>query len=512
MLTSVRWKRCCVCISSTFSGLAGGVVRKRTGRYAEVYPLVVRPCRDGYVSIGVVTDEEFDRLAIAFGLAGLVSDERFSTKEARGQHRDALDQELAPFLTSHDADEIVALLQSNAVGSARVVDTRQVLENPQLRYRRFWTSPTDVNDSLMPGNPVPAATVYASSDRKTPRGPRSCLPAHQRAATARLPLEGIVVLDFTAFWAGPSATACLGDLGAQIIWVERPRSRIDVDTQDANPRALAQYLYHQKMNRHKRSVVLDLGTLAGREAARRLASRADVLVENFRPGVAHQLGLGPSELCTALPDLIYVSLSGFGSGGPWGEWRSYGPNIEAASSVMARTGYRGGEPLRLGHALPDGVGGVVGALAVMRGLRERDERGCGGWFDISQLEAYVAASGEDILATSLTGISAPRNGNRSQLEGIQGVFPCRGDDQWIAIRLAGPADVECFAALAALPALVQTAKARPRDNDQIDRLIKAYTILRDKRELAQTLQEAGLEAFAAMTSQDSGRGPPSGRA
>ena len=265
-------------------------------------------------------------------------------------------------------------------------------------------------------------------------------------ASPGLPLEGVIVLDFTAFWAGPSATRCLADMGADVIWVERPRSRLDPDEKIAHPAVLAQHLYHLKMNRHKRSVILDLETPAGREAALALAARADIVVENFRPGVADRLGLGPSALCAAFPRLVYVSLSGFGGSGPWESWRSYGPNIEAASSILARTGYAGGEPLRLGHALPDGVGGVAGALAALRGLRERDERGVGGWFDISQLEVYAALSGEAILAASISGAAQPRIGNRSHSGAVQGVFPCRGHDQWIAIRLADQADMDRFAA------------------------------------------------------------------
>ena len=150
---------------STFSALAGGSVRKRTGRYAEVYPLVVRPCKDGYVSLGVVTDEEFDRLAIAFDRFDLAADARFSTKEARWENRDLLDAELAKFLMQHDADEVVALLQAGAVASSKVVDTRQVLTNPQLTYRGFWVSPSGsgARTPSMPGNPVPAATIYAIS-------------------------------------------------------------------------------------------------------------------------------------------------------------------------------------------------------------------------------------------------------------------------------------------------------------------------------------------------------------
>jgi crotonobetainyl-CoA:carnitine CoA-transferase CaiB-like acyl-CoA transferase len=252
------------------------------------------------------------------------------------------------------------------------------------------------------------------------------------------------------------------------------------------------------MNRNKKSVVLDLRTAEGRELARRLAAEADVLVENFRPGVMDGFGLGAAELCAGHRALVYVSLSGFGSTGPWSDRRSYGPTIEAASSIEGRTGYAGGEPLRLGHTLPDGVGGLVGALAALRGLRERDERGAGGWLDVSQLEAYVAVSGEELLRAGGRGV-LDRRGNRSRGGALQGVFPCAGDDAWVALRLADWSDVERLAALADLPGLVPLAAADPRDDAAAEAMIAGYTVRHDAHELAARLQAAGLEAFPALT-------------
>jgi crotonobetainyl-CoA:carnitine CoA-transferase CaiB-like acyl-CoA transferase len=209
-------------------------------------------------------------------------------------------------------------------------------------------------------------------------------------------------------------------------------------------------------------------------------------------------GLGPAELCATHPALVYVSLSGFGTTGPWSDRRSYGPTIEAASSIEARTGYAGDEPLRLGHTLPDGVGGLAGALAALRGLRERDERGPGGWFDVSQLEAYVAMSGEDLLLVG-SGCALDRRGNRSRDGALQGVFPCAGEDEWLALRLADRLDVERLAELADLPALVPVATNEPRDDDTAEAMIAGYTARHDKHELAARLQAAGLEAFPALT-------------
>ncbi|MBO0728444.1 MAG: CoA transferase [Acidimicrobiaceae bacterium] len=479
---------------STFSRLAVGILRERTGRYTEVYPLVVRPCRDGYVSLGIVTDAEFDRLAIAIGREDLVTDERFLDAGSRWIHRDDLDVELDGFLGNHDADQIVEMLTAAGIAVAKVVGPLEVTTNPQLVNRRFWDVGRGSDHSArMPGNPIPAAKRRSAGGR--PARPR--IPGVRARRAEGLPLRDVTVLDFTAFWAGPSATRWLADLGAKVIWIERPGSRIERDWSTADVTSRVMHVFHLKMNRNKQSMILDLADEAGREIARRLTEDVDVLVENFRPGVMTSLGLGPGDLCQANPGLVYVSLSGFGSSGPWATRRSYGPTIEAASSIEGRTGYLNGEPLRLGHTLPDGAGGLAGALVALRGLRERGEHGAGGWFDISQLEVYSAMSGEDIITASTTGAELPRIGNRSRYGAVQGVFPCAGDDEWIAIRLATSSDIEQLSALTSIPNLREAATP-PRDDELLESLISSYTKPHNKRELAACLQAQGLEAFPVL--------------
>jgi crotonobetainyl-CoA:carnitine CoA-transferase CaiB-like acyl-CoA transferase len=478
---------------STFSRLAAGIVRERTGRYTEVYPLVVRPCRQGYVSLGVVTDAEFDRLAIALGREDLLTDPRFCDKNARWDYRDELDAEFDRFLGVHDAEQVVGILEQHGVAVARVAGASDVLENPQLAYRSFWDCPYGPDRAArMPGNPLPAAKRSSHRARSTYESAAGSTDA------VSLPLNDVVVLDFTAFWAGPSATRWLADLGARVIWVERPNSRTDVSSRTTDTSALVQHLFHLKMNRNKQSVVLDLEDPADRYVAHQLATDADVLIENFRPGVMDRLGLGPLELCRSYPRLVYVSLSGFGWSGPWSGRRSYGPSIEAASSIEGRTGYPGGEPLRLGHTLPDGTAGLAGALAALRGLRERAESGTGGWFDLSQLEAYTAMSGEDLLLASISGQQLPRIGNRSRYGAIQGVYPCRGHDEWIAIRLVDQHDLSQLEKATGLSGLPSALPASPSDHDVIDARISSYTLNHDKHELTARLQNAGVEAFAVL--------------
>jgi crotonobetainyl-CoA:carnitine CoA-transferase CaiB-like acyl-CoA transferase len=456
---------------STFSMLAGGMIRQRTGRYYETYPLVARPCRDGHVLIGVVTDEEFDRFTLAIGRPDLAVDPRFIDKDARNAQRDALDAEMAPFLEAHDGDEVVAILHENGVAAAKVAGVEDVLANPQLAWREYW------HPGPVPGNPVPPVKAFAAGRTSPAVSPLA------RPRSGTLPLEGLVAADFSVYWAGPSCTRMLAELGARVIWVERPGSRNPADPNE--PSGNPMDVFYLKMNRRKESLVIDLASAEGWAAARALVARADVLVENNRPGVMDKLGLGAAELCAAHPGLVYVSLPGYGSSGPWSQRRSYGPAIGAGSGIEGRTGYPGDEPLRLGHALPDPVGGLAGALAVLRGLRQRAASGQGGWFDVSQLEAYVAISGEDFLAPR----PVERIGNASRWGFAQGVYPCAGSDEWIAIRLVDDADRAAFAGLTG---------AAPGD----DAGIAAFTRTRDKFAMMEELQAAGIEAFPALTPPD----------
>jgi crotonobetainyl-CoA:carnitine CoA-transferase CaiB-like acyl-CoA transferase len=375
---------------------------------------------------------------------------------------------MAPFLEAHDGDEVVVILHANGVAAAKVAGIDDILANPQLAFRNYW------RPGPLPGNPIPPARVFAKARQAPAASPLG------RPRTGTLPLEGLVVADFSVYWAGPSCTRMLAELGARVIWVERPGSRTRADPNETSGNPMD--VFYLKMNRRKESFVLDLASAEGRKAARALVACADVLVENNRPGVMDKLGLGAAELCAAHPGLVYVSLPGYGSAGPWSQRRSYGPAIGAASGIEGRTGYPGDEPLRLGHALPDPTGGLAGALAVLRGLRERAAHGQGGWFDVAQLEAYAAISGEDFLAPR----PVTRIGNASRWGFVQGVYPCAGADEWIAIRLADASDRAAFATLTG---------AAPGDNAAI----AAFTRTRDKFALMEELQAGGIEAFPALT-------------
>jgi crotonobetainyl-CoA:carnitine CoA-transferase CaiB-like acyl-CoA transferase len=472
---------------STFARTAAGELRRRTGRYTEVYPLTVRPCRDGHISIGVVSDAEFDKFAIAIDRPDLSADPRFADKDARWENRDALDDEMAPWLAAHDAEDVVRILQDGGVACAAVAGPLDITRNPQLLTRGYWREARC--GGVMPGDPLAHFHPFETSDATELRlGP-----------TGELPLAGVRVLDFTIFWAGPSTTRSLADLGAEVVWVERPGARLDCMIEpgtQATPVQTMMHLYDTKMFRGKRSIALDLEKPEDRAVAHALAREAHVVVENFRPGVANKLGVGPEELSRINPALTYVSLSGWGASGPWRDWRSYGPSIEAASSISGRTGYKGGAPLRLGHAFPDATGGLAGGFAAARGLRRAMEGGGGGWYDISQLEAYLAMSGEGIIEATGIGRGIARVGNRSRLGALQGVFACKGEDQWIAIRLESEEDCARFAQASGVAVSLES------DPDAIEPEIADFTRQQDKQALAAHLQADGLQAFAVLDAHE----------
>lgn len=203
------------------------------------------------------------------------------------------------------------------------------------------------------------------------------------------PLAGIRVLDFSRILAGPLATMVLADLGADVIKVERPGT--GDDTRSWGPPFVGEdAAYYLSVNRNKRSVAIDLQTPEGADTARRLAATADVVVENFRPGLMARFGLDFETLSAEYPRLVYCSLLAFGE--EESEARpGYDIIVQGMSGLMSVTGERGGHPVKVGVALLDVITGLYAANGIQAALRERDSTGAGRRVSVSLYEASVAA-------------------------------------------------------------------------------------------------------------------------
>ncbi|ETX29502.1 CaiB/BaiF CoA transferase family protein [Roseivivax isoporae] len=216
-----------------------------------------------------------------------------------------------------------------------------------------------------------------------------------------LPLAGLVVLDLTHVLAGPFASLTLGDLGARIIKVEKPGT--GDDTRAFPPFTKGKSAYFAAINHGKASIALDLKGEADRAIFERLLERADVLLENFRPGVMERLGYGWDSLHARYPGLIYGAVSGFGHTGPEARRPAYDMVVQARGGVMSITGEDGRDPVRVGASIGDIVAGMYLTQGVLAALVDRARTGRGRKVDVAMLDAQLAILEHAIAITSATG-------------------------------------------------------------------------------------------------------------
>jgi crotonobetainyl-CoA:carnitine CoA-transferase CaiB-like acyl-CoA transferase len=231
------------------------------------------------------------------------------------------------------------------------------------------------------------------------------------------PLANVRVLDLTRVLAGPTATQILGDLGADVIKVERPG--VGDDTRgwgppyltDAAGRETGESAYFLSANRNKRSVTIDLGQAEGCALVRRLARRSDVLIENFKVGDMARFGLGWQHLHGEMPGLVYCSISGFGQTGPYAAQAGYDFLIQGLGGIMSITGAADGPPTKVGVAVADIVCGLYAATAVLAALRHRDATGRGQYIDLALLDTQVAWLANQAMNYLIGGSAPGRLGN-----------------------------------------------------------------------------------------------------
>lgn len=250
-------------------------------------------------------------------------------------------------------------------------------------------------------------------------------------------LSGITVLDMTRVVAGPTATQCLGDFGADVIKVERPGEGDDVrhvgppwliDTQGRETR---ESTYFQAANRNKRSISVNFQTEEGAEILRKLAAQADVFVENFRPNTLTKYGLDYASLKQSNPRLVYCSVSGFGQTGPYASRSGYDFLMQAMSGLMSVTGEPDGPPMRVGVPIADILAGKDAVIGILMALRHRDLTGAGQHIDISLFESQVAAMLNTFTAWFNGGFEMPRTANDHPSAAPYGVY--RTSDGYLLI-------------------------------------------------------------------------------
>jgi CoA:oxalate CoA-transferase len=254
------------------------------------------------------------------------------------------------------------------------------------------------------------------------------------------PLAGLTIIDVTHMLAGPYCTWVLGGLGADVIKIERPG--YGDHTRSLAPKLAGESLYFLSVNRNKRSLTLDLKTADGKRIFRELTAKADVVVENNRPGVMARLGLDFAALAAINPRLVYASVSGFGQTGPYRERPAFDAVIQAMSGMMSVTGEPDRPPSRVGASIGDMAASLFAAIGILAALQERSRTGRGALVDVAMLDAQVALLENAFSRYLNTGEVPKRIGSRHPLVTPFQAFAtaddplvvcCDTQAQWIAL-------------------------------------------------------------------------------
>ena len=333
------------------------------------------------------------------------------------------------------------------------------------------------------------------------------------ADTGALALQGIRVLDFTWIHAGPSATRILSDQGAQVIKVESNQALSVVGGPASNTaRGLGQ---RHNWNAGKLSISLNMKTGAGKELARRLVAVSDVVAENFSGRVMPGWGLDFESIRKIRPDIIMLSMSGFGRTGPWKDRVSYGQTLQAWSGFTDLTGFPGEKPSGPASAYSDAVAGMAGAQAVLLALIQRARTGRGQWIDLSQMEAMSALLGPLVLELSANRSDVQRTGNRLAHGGgaPHGAYRCLGDDRWLAITVFSDDEWDAFTAAIGSPGWASdqrfaNAESRLIHVDALDKMVESWTVEQNAEEAMRLLQAAGVAAGVVQTGEDLAENDP----
>lgn len=324
------------------------------------------------------------------------------------------------------------------------------------------------------------------------------------------PLEGVRVADFTWVWAGPFCTLQLAHLGAEVIRVEssvRPCvTRMLPPWPEGQP-GLNRSGYFNQYNQGKYSLALDLKLPEAVAVAKDLVRHCDIVCENFAAGVMDRLGLGYEELRAVRPDIIMISMSGYGATGPESGYVSYGPAQVPLSGLSSLTGYRGYPPMHVGVSYGDPTAGLHAAFAALAALWHREQTGEGQFIDLSQWETTIAVIPEGIIEYAWHGMQPERNGNRDPVMVPHGIFRCAGEQRWVAIAARDDAEWKQLARAIGRDDLANdeslaSLTGRLRAVDEIELAIEQWTTQHSPQEVTAILQSAGVAAFPCYDSRD----------
>ena len=421
-----------LCLSE--SGAAGAAltgdrtVRRGVNRFTPTFPGGIYQASDGWIGVTALTPPQWRSLCDMIGRSELAQNPQHLVSLQRMADADELDKVLVPAFRTKPKAHWLEEGQRLRIPLAPVPDLKELPQTPHWRGRGSFAPVAGVNGAFGPSMPFHATTLPpVAATREQPR------------AAPELPLEGLRVLDLTMGWAGPLAARHFADLGADVVKVESC-SHFDWwrgfdGSMEGDPPPYETRPSFLMVNRNKRGITLDLKFEAGKALTRRLAATADLVIENYAPGVLDKLGLGARTLTSEKADLVYVQMGAFGAKGPWRSFRAYGSTVEQASGLPFVNGEAADPPTMQHVAYGDPIAGIYGAIASLVALYERNRRNAGAIIDLGQVECLFQLCADAIVAQSVQGEPLGRDGSRHPLSALRAVVATDSPTGWIALSI-----------------------------------------------------------------------------
>ena len=524
---------------------AGNILRRMGNRYAGPgSPIGMYKAGDGSIALTVATAAHGEILLALTGLDHLLDLPEISSITDLMVNSKVFDPALEGWLATQTVADTVELFQSARIAAGPVSTMQQVIADPHLEERAWWQE-TDMNGkrvrfpgppfridgmpwSATPASPANPAT-HATTATTPPLRPATPAPASTEATSLSRPLEGLRVLDLTRVWAGPLAARILSELGADVVMVEAPWARTArvmpssyvqashfFPNDDPLPHPWNRQGFVNKFALTKRSLGLDINTPEGRSVLERLLPNVDVLIENYSPRVMPNLGFSEARLRELNPNLLYVTMPGYGRSGPATDYSAYGPVLDSHAGLTALMGYRDTGPWKCGIAWPDPVAGIHTAFAVLAALWERDEnttgnasgKASGKTIEVAQFETAISMIADRLIQAQINDAEPTVLGNRHPTFAPQGVYHSHGDDSWLALSVTNDDAWKSLCTHTIMPDAWAGWSVHERfvNHDAIDMHLDTWSSPRPAGESAAVLQANGIAAApvadAAMLDAD----------
>ena len=484
-----------------------------TGVARNVEVPSIEPTLDGWVGFNTNSNQQYSDFLVLIERTDLREIEELANIHARFARRDEWNAAVRAWTTQHTTAEIVERAALLRIPVAPVNNGKTVLEHEHFRARGvFDKSPG--GDFLQPRPayriddrrirpPERAPKLGEHTGRVELRGRPRPAGASPPVPGAELPLAGLRILDATAWWAGPSSTAMLAALGAEVIHLE------SIQRPDGIRMTGGAFIAERDdwwewggmfigANTNKKGLTLDLASPKGLELVKRLIERCDVVVENFSPRVFDNFGLTREGIRELNPRAIFVRMPAFGLDGPWRNNVGFAQTMEQITGLAWLTGHVDDQP-RIQRGPCDPLAGMHACFAALVGLANREVSGTGHHVECPMVEGALNAAAEPIIEYTAYGRLLERDGNRCASAAPQGLYACRGEENWLALSVETDAQWQALTEVVARPDWARdpglgTLAQRRAQHDRIDAGLRAWAAERDLESAVEELVARGVPA------------------